>query len=170
MNMGNMKSVEMAKFFIMMFTITQNKRAKILKSVPAQQQQANNLRNEIAANEKILEDECTNYMDEQEARSDLLYCNNALARIEQFLNDAQNTQTKFNTIEKLKAQYIATVNKSIAKHRTQLIAKHKNLLSEFNDMCESGITMADFHACRTLFGEYNQIHTQLQKLKQQRIK
>ena len=33
MKLGNIKSIDMAQFFIMMFTIMQNKRAQTLKSV-----------------------------------------------------------------------------------------------------------------------------------------
>ena len=160
----------MAQFFIMMFTIMQKKRAQTLKSVASKQEEANRLRNEIAINEKILEDECVNYMDEQEARSDLIYCNNALERIENFLDSTKDIQTKFNTIETLKSKYVETIQESVRKKTEQLATKHNNLLSEFNDMCESGITMTNFHACRTLFTEYNQTLRDLQKLKRQYIK
>lgn len=170
MKLGNMNSIEMAQFFIMMFTIMQNKRKETLKSVASKQEEADKLRNEIAINEKILEDECVNYMDEQEARSDLIYCNNALERIENFLDSTKDIQNKFNTVEKIKTQYVATINESVSKKRQQLAEKHNNLLSEFNDMCASGITMSDFHACRTLFTEYNQTLRDLQKLKRQYIK
>lgn len=170
MKLGNMNSIDMAQFFIMMFTIMQNKRAQTLKSVTSKKEEADRLRNEIAINEKILEDECVNYMDEQEARSDLIYCNSALERIENFLDSTKNIQNKFNTIETLKSKYVETIQESVRKKIEQLATKHNNLLSEFNDMCESGITMTNFHACRTLFTEYNQTLRNLQKLKKQRIK
>lgn len=170
MKLGNMNSIDMAQFFIMMFTIMQNKRAQTLKSVASKQEEADRLRNEIAINEKILEDECVNYMDEQEARSDLMYCNGALERIENFLDSTKDIQTKFNTIETLKSKYVETIQESVRKKTEQLATKHNNLLSEFNDMCESGITMTNFHACRKLFTEYNQTLRNLQKLKKQRIK
>lgn len=170
MKLGNMNSIDMAQFFIMMFTIMQKKRAQTLKSIASKKVEADRLRNEIAINEKILEDECVNYMDEQEARSDLIYCNNALERIENFLDETKDIQTKFNTIETLKSKYVETIQESVRKKTEQLATKHNNLLSEFNDMCESGITMTNFHACRTLFTEYNQTLRNLQKLKKQRIK
>jgi hypothetical protein len=170
MKLGNMNSIDMAQFFIMMFTIMQKKRAQILKSVASKQEEANRLRNEIAINEKILEDECVNYMDEQEARSDLMYCNSALERIENFLDSTKDIQTKFNTIEKIKAQYVATIQESVRKKTEQLATKQENLLSEFNNMCASGISMSDFHACQKLFTQYNQTLRNLQKLKKQRIK
>lgn len=170
MKLGNMNSIEMAQFFIMMFTIMQNKRKETLKSVASKQEEADKLRNEIAINEKILEDECVNYMDEQEARSDLMYCNNALERIENFLDSTKDIQTKFNTVEKIKTQYVATIQESRHKQIAQLTTKQDNLLSQFNNMCKTGITTTDFHACRTLFTEYNQTLRNLQKLKRQYIK
>lgn len=170
MKLGNMNSIDMAQFFIMMFTIMQKKRAQTLKSIASKKAEADRLRNEIAINEKILEDECVNYMDEQEARSDLIYCNSALERIENFLDSTKDIQNKFNTIETLKSKYVETIQESVRKKTEQLATKHNNLLSEFNDMCESGITMTNFHACRTLFTEYNQTLRNLQKLKKQRIK
>ena len=170
MKLGNIKSIDMAQFFIMMFTIMQNKRAQTLKSVASKQEEADRLRNEIAINEKILEDECVNYMDEQEARSDLIYCNSALERIENFLDETKDIQTKFNTIETLKSKYVETIQESVRKRTEQLATKQENLLSEFNNMCASGITMADFHTCRKLFTQYNQTLRNLQKLKKQRIK
>lgn len=170
MKLGNMNSIDMAQFFIMMFTIMQKKRAQTLKSIASKKAEADRLRNEIAINEKILEDECVNYMDEQEARSDLIYCNSALERIENFLDETKDIQNKFNTIETLKSKYVETIQESVRKKTEQLATKHNNLLSEFNDMCESGITMTNFHACRTLFTEYNQTLRNLQKLKKQRIK
>lgn len=170
MKLGNMNSIDMAQFFIMMFTIMQNESTQKLKYIASQKQEADKLRNEIAINEKILEDECANYMDEQEARSDLIYCNSALERIENFLNSTKDIQTKFNTIETLKSKYVETIQESVRKRTEQLATKQENLLSEFNNMCASGITMADFHTCRKLFTQYNQTQTQLQKLKKQRIK
>ncbi len=170
MKLGNMNSIDMAQFFIMMFTIMQKKRAQTLKSVASKKAEADRLRYEISINEKILEDECVNYMDEQEARSDLMYCNSALERIEKILDETKDIQNKFNTIEKIKAQYVATINESASKKRQQLATKQENLLSEFNNMCASGISMSDFYACRTLFTEYNQTLRNLQKLKKQRIK
>ena len=170
MKLGNIKSIDMAQFFIMMFTIMQNKRAQTLKSVASKQEEADRLRNEIAINEKILEDECVNYMDEQEARSDLIYCTSALERIENFLDETKDIQTKFNTIETLKSKYVETIQESVRKRTEQLATKQENLLSEFNNMCASGITMADFHTCRKLFTQYNQTLRNLQKLKKQRIK
>lgn len=170
MKLGNMKSVDMAQFLIMMFTITQNKRAKTLKFITAQKQEADKLRNEIAINEKILEDECVNYMDEQEARSDLLYCNSTLEKIEKYLNENKDIQNKFNIIEKVKSQYVTTIQESVRKQTEQLAIKQNTLLSEFNNMCKTGITTTDFHACRKLFTQYNQTQNELQKLKKQRIK
>ena len=170
MKLGNMKSVDMAQFLIMMFTITQNKRAETLKFITAQKQEAGKLRNEIAINEKILEDECVNYMDEQEARSDLIYCNSALDRIEKILEETKDIQNKFNTIETLKSHYATTIQESRHKQIAQLTTKQDNLLSQFNNMCKTGITTTDFHACRKLFTQYNQTQNELQKLKKQRIK
>lgn len=170
MKLGNMKSIDMAQFLVMMFTITQNKRAKTLKFITAQKQEADKLRYEISINEKILEDECVNYMDEQEARSDLMYCNSALERIEKSLDETKDIQNKFNTIETLKSKYVETIQESVRKKTEQLTTKQENLLSEFNNMCASGISMSDFHACRKLFTQYNQTQTELQKLKRQRIK
>ena len=170
MNLGNMNSIDMAQFLVMMFTITQNKRAKTLKFITAQKQEADKLRYEISINEKILEDECVNYMDEQEARSDLMYCNSALERIENFLDSTKDIQTKFNTIETLKSKYVETIQESVRKKTEQLATKQENLLLQFDNMCASGISMSDFHACRKLFTQYNQTQTELQKLKKQRIK
>ena len=170
MKLGNMKSTEMAQFLVMMFTITQNERTQKLKYIASQKQEADKLRNEIAINEKILEDECANYMDEQEARSDLMYCNSTLERIEKILEETKDIQNKFNTIETLKSHYATTIQESRHKQIAQLTTKQDNLLSQFNTMCKTGITTTDFHACRKLFTQYNQTQTQLQKLKKQRIK
>ena len=87
------------------------------------------------------------------------------------VKEAEKLKEKlFNTIETLKSKYVETIQESVRKKTEQLATKQENLLSEFNNMCASGITMSDFHACQKLFTQYNQTLRNLQKLKKQRIK
>ncbi|MDW2995303.1 MAG: hypothetical protein R8N24_04775 [Alphaproteobacteria bacterium] len=167
MKLANVNSVEMSYFFAMLFNTTQQERDNKIKLITEQEQHAARLHQENEDLEAYLENDCNNYMEEQETRSDILHNLGILNEIEKNLQDKNKIIKTHQLISKINPQYNATIyaDKMQKKHhQTQRLANRQNkLVTDFNNMCARGIKQTDFDKCRALFTQYNEIATALKQ-------